>query len=120
MEVGFKRRHLLLGVSVLAWTRRAGAHTRLVDSEPRDGSTSDAPPAIVVLRFSSGVEKRFSRLALVVGERVHPLALDAGGGLVRELRAPLPPVPAGAHVVRYDVVASDGHRVRGAVRFTVR
>lgn len=79
-------------------------------------------PKRVELRFSSGVERRFARIAIASGGKRTALAIegDEGAGLVRELAAPLPAIGEGAHVVHWNVVAADGHRVSGRVRFTVQ
>ena len=98
----------------------AHAHTKLVDAVPADGALLDRAPERIVLRFSSGVERRFSRLALVTASARTDLTIDGTEGLARELSARLPTLAAGAHVVRYDVVAADGHRVTGTVRFSIQ
>ena len=115
------RRRLGLGLgAILLASRAAFAHAKLVSAIPRDGAVLDGAPERIVLRFSSGVERRFSRIALVVGSASTDLTIDGGPGLLRELSARLPALAAGPHAVRYDVVAADGHRVTGAVRFSIR
>ena len=115
------RRTLGIGLgAILLAPRVALAHTKLLSAIPADGSVLDRAPERVVLRFSSGIERRFSRVALVTTSASADLAIDDGKGLVREIAARLPALAAGRHTVRYDVVAADGHRVTGTVRFSVR
>lgn len=115
--VTLARRAAVLGLAAALCTRRAAAHTRLVRSTPSDGAAVDRAPERVVLRFSSGIERRFSRLSL--GSR--DLVVDGDGdALVDQLSAKLPPLAAGSHVVKYDVVAADGHRTAGSINFTIR
>ncbi len=121
LAVMLGRRSLGLGLGAIVLAPRAAlAHAKLVSAIPRDGAVLGGPPERIVLRFSSGVERRFSRIVLVVASVSTDLAIDGGAGLVRELSARLPALAAGPHVVRYDVVAADGHRVTGALRFSIR
>ncbi len=122
LAVKLARRTFGCGLVTLLAHRTAFAHTKLVIAVPADGSVLEHAPERIVLRFSSGVERRFSRIALVIASASTDLAIDGAGsgGLVKELAARLPALGAGTHVVRYDVVAADGHRVTGTVRFRVR
>lgn len=117
----FSRRALGCGLVLLFAAPEARAHTRLVASTPKEGAELAEAPKQIELRFSSGVERRFARVAIVSGGKRTALALegDEAAGLVRELRAPLPVIGQGAHELHWDVVAADGHRVRGRVRFRV-
>ncbi len=122
IAVKLARRTLGCGLLTLLVPRAAIAHTKLIGAAPADGAVLERAPERIVLRFSSGVERRFSRMALVIAGAGTDLVVEhaKAGGLVRELAARLPILTAGAHVVRYDVVAADGHRATGAVRFSVR
>ena len=44
----------------------------------------------------------------------------SGGPPMTELAIPVPDQGAGSYLVRWDIVASDGERVRGRLRFLVR
>lgn len=117
------RRTLGCGLVALLAAPEARAHARLVAATPKNGAVLARAPERVVLRFSGGVERRFARVSLASdGGKRTALVLegDEGAGLVRELAARLPKIGAGTHVVHWNVVAADGHRVSGRVRFSVQ
>jgi len=99
----------------------AGAHAIILESEPAGGAKLAEPPTRIYLRFNSRIEKRLSRVTLTAADgQPVPLAVKADGsekpdriGLV------LGSVHPGAYVVRYKVLAADGHITEGALRFTV-
>jgi methionine-rich copper-binding protein CopC len=114
-----------LSVALLAWPAcPAGAHALVIESEPAKGAALARPPAHVRIRFNSKIERRLSRLSLerADGRRVPlPLAEGVAGFADRpdHLLAPLPEIPAGRYVIRWRVLAADGHITEGAIRFTV-
>ena len=82
-------------------------------------------PAEVALRFNSRIERDFTRVTLT-GAEGRPVALpvrvDAPGpgAAPDRVAIPLRPLPDGVYVLRYRVLAADGHVTEGALRFTVR
>lgn len=98
----------------------AVAHAILVGSEPGMRATVAPGPAEVVLRFNSRIDRARSRLVLVRPDRteaVLPLRDDAPPNALQaraETSAP------GEHVLRWQVLAVDGHITRGDLPFTVR
>lgn len=121
-SVKIARRSLGCGLIALLAPRAASAHTKLVAAIPSDGADLDRSPERIVLRFSSAVERRFSRIAIVKDGASTDLVVEGAGsgGRARELSALLPALASGAHLVRWDVVAADGHRIAGTVRFRIR
>ena len=106
---------LLLPVSVGG---PALAHAILVDSDPPLGGSMAAGPRILRLRFNSRIDQARSRLTLVDARQapiVLPISPDSA---VDELRATATLQP-GAAVIRWQVLATDGHITRGEVPFTV-
>ena len=98
----------------------AGAHARLVASDPPAGATLDRPPAAVTLRFNEPVEGALGGVRVLGsdGERADGGRAElAEGGKV--LRAALPGDLQGAYLVAWRVVSADGHPVQGAFTFTV-
>jgi len=95
----------------------AGAHAILLDSQPAARGVAAPGPARIMLRFNSRVDHGRSRLALRTGgrERVLPMA-PAGADDVLEAQADLAP---GEYVLRWQVLAVDGHITRGDVPFHV-
>lgn len=97
----------------------AGAHDTLISTSPADGAVLETPPPLIELTFSGEVTELGS--ALVVE--------DASGAPVQDapptiegtvVRSPLPPdVGLGSYLVRWRVVAEDGHPIEGTFGFTV-
>lgn len=95
------------------------AHAILVESQPRQGGSIDAGKITLRLRFNSRIDAARSRLALALAdgkEQVLPVARGERDDL---LVAPVTLAP-GAQVLRWQVLAVDGHITRGELRFTVR
>jgi len=99
----------------------AAAHAIILESEPAAGATLAEPPARIYLRFNSKLEKRLSRVTLTAaGGRPVPLVIKTDGSENPErIVLPLGSLRPGAYVVRYKVLAADGHITEGALRFTV-
>ena len=99
----------------------ASAHAIILESEPVMGAQLAEPPARIYLRFNSKLEKRLSsvRLASADGRPV-PLPVAASEGeLPDRIVLPLGKLRPGAYVIRYKVLAVDGHITEGALRFSV-
>lgn len=110
-------RHLL-AAALLALPGTAFAHAILVESQPAAGSTVPAGQTAIVLRYNSRIDQARSRLTLhgSNAEMVLPLQpANAPDALASQ--AELTP---GQYVVRWQVLAVDGHITRGEVRFAVR
>lgn len=99
----------------------AAAHAIILESEPAAGAELVAPPARVYLRFNSKLEKRLSHVTLTSRDgRPVPLPIAADGSEKPDrMVLPLRQLGPGAYVVRYKVLAADGHITEGALRFTV-
>lgn len=99
----------------------AGAHAIILESEPTAGAKLAGPPARVYLRFNSNIEKRLSSVTLSAADgRPVPLPVKADGSEKPDrIVLPLGSLHPGAYVVRYKVLAADGHITEGALRFTV-
>ncbi len=97
----------------------ASAHTRLLSSDPADGSSRDDAPTRVSLLFNESIEAGFATVT-VVGPDGNPYQtgpVSTSGGEVAVGVSPLG--PAGVYQVGYRVVSDDGHPVQGAVSFTL-
>ena len=99
----------------------AAAHAIILESEPAAGAKLAAPPARIYLRFNSKLEKRLSHVTLAAADgRPALLPVSAGGSeKLDRIVLPLGSLRPGAYVVRYKVLAADGHITEGALRFTV-
>jgi methionine-rich copper-binding protein CopC len=113
---------LLLWVA-FAWATppAASAHAIVLESSPAPGAVLAQGPTQITLRFNSKLERRFTRVTLATGRRPPaPLAVPAGDPAATErLVIPIRPLAPGDYVLRYRVLAVDGHITEGALRFTV-
>lgn len=100
----------------------AAAHTHLIDSEPAADSVLDAAPKQVHVKFDSRIETRFSRLEVYApdGSQVDQRNTSASENK-RELTVDLAEdLPSGEYKVLWNVVARDGHRMRGDFKFSIK
>ena len=99
----------------------AAAHAIILESEPAAGAKLAEPPTRIYLRFNSKLEKRLSHVTLST-EKGQPVPLPIavnGSEKPDRLVLPLAPLTPGSYVVRYKVLAADGHITEGVLRFTV-
>ena len=100
----------------------AHAHAQLVKATPAVGATV-ASANEIRLKFSEGVESRFSRITLTAADgaaiALGAATIDSGDATV--FVAPLAkPLPPGAYTVHWSAVSTDTHRTQGAFKFTVK
>jgi methionine-rich copper-binding protein CopC len=111
---------LLLAVLTAAAPRRALAHAMLVSSTPQKNAAVSGPDITISLKYNSRVDGARSTLSLLkpdgTVEKIGTLAQPApdvlsatGHGLAK-----------GTYVLRWQVLAGDGHITRGEVPFQVR
>jgi len=114
---------LLLGLAGALWPAGlAAAHAIVLESSPVHDAVLARSPEQVTLRFNSKLEKRFTRITLAAGSQPPaPVILPDGDGSAGPDRVviPLAPLAPGVYVLRYRVLAVDGHITEGALRFTV-
>jgi len=124
------RRAPLVALLVTGLTGLAGApaparaHAIVLESSPARDAQLAAAPERVVLRFNSRIEHGLSRVTIEpAGGRPVALASPASAEerpAPDRLVIPLRPLGPGTYVVRYRVLAADGHLTEGALRFTIR
>lgn len=110
---------LLLMLAV--WPLSGAAHTHLDRSEPAEDAVLDAAPEKVKLWFSGRIEPEFSRIEVTDAEGTR---VDAGDSKAssnrRELEVALAEdLASGTYQVNWNVIARDGHRVRGEFSFVI-
>lgn len=111
-------RLMFLLLALCAAPRLAVAHAILMESTPAARASVAPGPMPVVLRFNSRIDAARSRLELRGGAAPVTLKLaQPGGPDMLETNVELAP---GAWVLRWQVLAVDGHITRGDVPFTVR
>lgn len=113
----------LIAAAILA-TGLAGqalAHAHLQTTVPAANTVAEAPLTLE-LRFSEGVEPKFSKVMLhgADGRMIEtgaPAVSDAGKTLTVPLKAAL---PAGRYGVMWQVLSVDGHKMQGDYSFDVK
>jgi copper resistance protein C len=97
----------------LAW-----AHAILEDSTPVAGASVKAGPVELRLRYNSRIDRGRSRLTLIRADRSKDTIPIVAEGPPDIIAAHLD-LQAGAYIVRWQVLAVDGHITRGDVPITV-
>ena len=113
---------MLAGAALALAVGAAWAHDFPDHSEPRVGSTVDAPPAAIRIWFDGQIEPVFSTIRV---ENADKRRVDQGDGGVdpgdnRVLQVRVPPLPSGRYRVYWSVVARDGHRTEGDFPFRIK
>ncbi|MFJ6196164.1 copper resistance protein CopC [Micromonospora sp. NPDC092111] len=108
---------MALGVSLLPATP-AFAHNSLTGSNPADGARIAAAPARIELRFLAKPDPRTTKITVVGPDNV-PAAGGAPAFTGSRVNVPFSPGAAGLYIVGYQIASSDGHPVKGEVRFTL-
>lgn len=93
------------------------AHARLERSTPADGSTLQAAPAALEMRFSEPA--RLTALWVQRDREPRQAVKDLPTSTDRALRVALPTLVPGVYSVTWRVVSADGHITSGTVRFTI-
>ena len=115
--IPIQRRRLLAALAIAAMPVPASAHAILMQSTPRHAARLPAGEHTLSLRFNSRLDHARSRLTLLRPDKsATVLALLPATDDVLAATATLAP---GAHTVRWQVLAIDGHITRGEVPFTV-
>ncbi len=107
---------VVIGLALLALPLPALAHAILLDGTPAAGQTIPSGTLHVALRFNSRIDAARSRITLLHdgASRVLKIAAGATPDIVVSDIAIAP----GAQVLRWQVLAVDGHITRGEIRFT--
>jgi len=109
---------VLAAVLTLTWA--AYGHAIVLSSTPGQRQEVSGPDVPIHLRFNSRIDAQRSRLILVMpdGRQVAlpPGQAGAEDSLVSEAKG----LNAGAYMLRWQVLASDGHISRGEVQFRVK
>ena len=120
MSLRFRSRRAVLagGIALVLSPRPGEAHAILEASEPAAGDKVHAGAVALKLRFNSRIDRERSRLTLTHPDQSKTdLPIDPNGPPDR-LTATVT-LTQGAYVVRWQVLAVDGHITRGDVPFTV-
>lgn len=107
-----------VAVALLTAGTPAMAHTDLVDSSPKDGTTVDAAPSAVELVFSEAIAAQYTQVAVLSAAGEH---VEAGPPETNRERVtqPVGDLSPGAYTISYRVVSADGHPVSGELAFSI-
>lgn len=108
----------LLAVLCVLLPGVARAHAILEESRPAIGGTVQAGPIDLWLRYNSRIDKMRSRLTLIRADKSHEIIPIDPSGAPDILIGHVALTP-GDYVVRWQVLAVDGHITRGDVPITV-
>jgi methionine-rich copper-binding protein CopC len=96
----------------------AHAHAILEESTPPAGASVKAGPLTLTFRYNSRIDRARSRLTLIKPDHTHDTIRISPAGTPDIITARLTLTP-GSYVVRWQVLATDGHITRGDVPLTV-
>jgi methionine-rich copper-binding protein CopC len=113
-----RRRVLVAALAVTLRPQLGGAHAILEASEPANGDSVPAGAIALKLRFNSRIDRERSRLTLTLPDQSRVAPPIGPDGPPNILTASVTVTP-GAYVLRWQVLAIDGHITRGDVAFTV-
>ena len=108
----------LLVLAIAAVPSIAQAHAILEESTPPSGASVKPGPLELRFRYNSRIDHARSRLTLIRPDRTKdtiPIAAEAPPDII-DAHVELSP---GAYVIRWQVLAVDGHITRGDVPITV-
>jgi copper resistance protein C len=107
------------GIALFA-PQAALAHAILVSSQPAANSTVSGPEVVVLLKYSSRVDLEHSTLTLLdPNGKVEKVAIESQPS-PGSLSAKLTGLVKGAYVLRWQILAMDGHITRGTIPFQVK
>ena len=108
-----------VAVLMVAAPRAALAHAVLVSSTPQKNGTVDGPDITINLKYNSRVDGARSSLSLLKPDGTVERITASAQSAPDLLSATGHELVKGAYVLRWQVLASDGHITRGEVPFQV-
>src|SRR5690348_12856302 len=106
---------------LIGWTlcpAPATAHAILVQSSPAAGSSVPTGKLDMSFRFNSRIDRPRSRLTLTLPDHSQTVLAIRSGGTPDVINTSAQLTMPGDYVVRWQVLAIDGHITRGDVAFT--
>jgi copper resistance protein C len=98
----------------------AFAHAILIESQPASGASVPAGTVNMAFRYNSRIDRERSRLTLTKPDPTQVVLPIIPAGAPNMLECDTTLTAPGAYVVRWQVLAVDGHITRGDVPFTVK
>ena len=110
---------LLIGGGLAAGPHPALAHAVIVAAAPSAGSIVSGPDVVVELQFNARLDRQRSRLTLTLPDGSdRPIEVDVAAP-VQVLTGRATMLLPGKYVVKWQVLAVDGHITRGQIPFIV-
>ena len=99
------------------------AHPIVLESSPSHDAVVTHSPEQVTLRFNSRIETQLAQVTLT-GSDGHPIPLPVAPNHINglphnRLVIPLRVLSPGTYVIRFKILATDGHITEGVLRFSV-
>jgi methionine-rich copper-binding protein CopC len=119
MRLFLTRFPALAALAFISYVLPAHAHAILLSASPAPNESVSGPSVKVTLRFNSRVDAKRSKLLLVPPEgpeRSIAAVQPAADILTSDLKDLVP----GSYIIRWQVLAVDGHITRGEVPFRVK
>ncbi|MGH8508079.1 MAG: copper resistance CopC family protein [Gammaproteobacteria bacterium] len=113
------RGRIVLGILSAICAPSGWAHAILIDSTVRQDARLTESPENISLRLNSRIEHGLSRFTLERDGGQETTALRAEPRGPDRILVYLPPLASGTFVLRYRVLAADGHITEGVLRFHV-
>jgi methionine-rich copper-binding protein CopC len=110
----------LIAVLMAAAPRTALAHAVLVSSTPEKNGTVNGPDVMIYLKYNSRVDGARSSLSLLKPDGTVEKISTPTQSAPDQLSATGRGLAKGAYVLRWQVLAGDGHITRGQVPFQVQ
>ncbi|MGB0906110.1 MAG: copper resistance CopC family protein [Maricaulaceae bacterium] len=107
----------LLALTALFVTEPAWAHTKVKTSTLEDGKTYQTLPETLDLVFAQKVGLIALSLETDDGSEF-PLSFDKPKGMHSRFAIPKPDLDPGTYVIKWRVMAKDGHVMNGEIAFT--
>ena len=109
-----------LSVAVLSLAGAAFSHAIVLSVTPAQSQEVSGPDVSITLRFNSRIDAKRSRLTLVMSDHTQtPLDLSEAASkdsLVSKAKG----LKTGSYLLRWQVLATDGHITRGEAPFHVK
>ncbi len=111
---------LLFSLVVVVLPVSVSAHAVLVSSRPGAGAAVAGPDVAIRLTFNSRIDAGRSRLILVKPDKTSAALAIEEQPSPADLASTARGLAAGSYVIRWQVLATDGHITRGELSFRVR
>jgi methionine-rich copper-binding protein CopC len=114
------RRLLVLPWALFTFAFCAGAHAILTSSIPGARQVMQGPEISIKLTFNSRIDAKRSRLMLVSSDRSERPLNIVDQPSPEVLSSAAKGIKAGSYILRWQVLANDGHISRGEIPFSVQ